>query len=264
MFIAALAHKYSFPHEPYHINITDYGNERTWVSALSDVFSLSDVHEDVSEHLGVLGSSLSRRLRGRTAYHLTPGVSESEHLMSNSILSQSANGSNGSGSGGGYQASTMNYNLVPSTSDSDVSTASTTKIRYGSVEGKAQEHAHGKKDGITIVKQWHRSKDYSPQYGVPKIVGNYFAQQELPIVHQHLQTTNTPPSTRSDDRRPSRSEQTTASSSTTTTASGPLPALRKSDSMASDWLSTPTDEFMGIDVKGLEKGRIDYKGDPKI
>lgn len=257
--MAALAHKYSFPHEPYHINIPGYGNERTWAGALTDVFSLSDVQQDVTEHLGVLGSSLSRRLRGRTAYHLTPGISESEHLMTSSTTSQL-----------GYQGgSTTNYNLN-SASDSDGSTTtSTTKNRYGAFDAKvmsqSQEfgHGYGTSDGINIIKPPQKTKDYSPPYGVPKIVGNYLAQQELPIVHQHPQTSSTSArrSSRSDNATPSRSESAGHDSSST---SGALSVIRKSDSMASDWLSTPTDEFMGIDVKGLEKDRINFKSDPRI
>lgn len=261
MFLAALAHKYSFPHDPYHINIPDYGNERTWASALIDVFSLSDVQQDVSEHFGVLGSSLSRRLRGRTAYHLTPGVSESEHLMSNSTTTQL----------GGYQGSTLNYNLN-SASDSDGSdkTVSTTKNRYGAFDAKGMSQSqelspvNASNDGINIVKQPQKSKDYSPQNGVPRIVGNYFAQQELPLVHQQSQTT----AAAADARRASRSDNSTPSQSGSaglgSASSGPLAAIRKSDSMGSDWQNTPTDEFMGIDVKGPEKDRINYRSDPRI
>lgn len=253
MFVAALAHKYSFPHEPYHVNIPGYGNDRTWYIALLDVFSLSDVHADVREHLDGLGSALSRRLRGHTSYQLTPGISESEHLMSNHAATQS-----------GYQGSTLNYNLN-STSDSDVSTstatASTAKNRYGAFDAKSmsqsQELAHflGSSEGINIVKQPQNTEDYSSQYGVPKIVGNYCAPQELPIVHQHSQTTAAS-SSRSGDT-PSKGE----SIGHDLTRSGPLPAIRKSDSMASELLSTPTDEFLGIEVKGLEKDRINYKSD---
>lgn len=267
MFVAALAHKYSFPHEPYHINIPGYGNERTWASALSDVFSFSDVQADVTEHLGVLGNTLSRRLRGRTAYHLTPGVSESAHLMYNSISSQS----------GGYQANTLNYNLhsVSGASDDDGSssittTAPSTKNRYGAFDAKAMSKSqeqlghggYGTNDGINIVKQSQKSKDYSPQYGVPKIVGNYFVQQDLPIVHQNPQT-----SAQSAARRISRSDDASLKSESTgqeSAASGSLSAIQKSDSTSSDWRNTPTDEFMGIDVKGLEKDRINYKSDPRI
>lgn len=257
MLLAAVAHKYSFPHEPYHINVPGYGNDRPWTSALTDVFSLADVSQDVTEHLGVLGSSLSRRFRGRTAYHLTPGVSESEHLMSNSTTSQLSTG---------YQGGASVYNLNSgSDSEGSTATASTTKNRYGAVDGKAmsqsQELGHGygaANDGIAIAKQSGKSKDYSPQYGVPKILGNYFAQQELPIVHQQQQTSDA--STRRSSGSDSRSESIGVESGT----SGPVAVMRKSDSMASDWLSTPTDEFMGIDVKGIEKDRINYKGDPRI
>lgn len=254
MFVAALAHKYSFPHEPYHVNVPGYGNDRTWYIALLDVFSLSDVHADVREHLDGLGSALSRRLRGHTSYQMTPGISESEHLMSNHTASQS-----------GYQGSTLNYNMT-STSESDVSTAtaSTTKNRYGAFDAKAmsqsQELGHflGSNEGINIVKQPQNTIDYSSQYGVPKIVGNYCAPQELPIVHQHPQTSAA---------SSSRSGDTLLKGETIghdSAKSGPLPAIRKSDSMTSERLSTPTDEFLGIEVKGLEKDRINYKSDSRV
>lgn len=32
------------------------------------MWDVSDVHNDIKEHLGVVGSSLSRRIRGRSAY----------------------------------------------------------------------------------------------------------------------------------------------------------------------------------------------------
>lgn len=33
------------------------------------MWDVSDVHNDIKEHLGVVGSSLSRRIRGRGSYH---------------------------------------------------------------------------------------------------------------------------------------------------------------------------------------------------
>lgn len=243
MFIAAVAHKYSFPHEPFHINIPDYGNDRTWYNAFAAMWDMSDVQQDVTEHLGVVGSSLSRRLRGRTAYHLTRGTSETDHLISPNAYS--------------YQGT--NY-LFNSASDSESSTAtmpSTTKNRYGAVEAENTSNSDrktsiGHHDGINIVKQTHTTKEYSPQYGVPKILGNYFQQQQpASSASSSMQYDR---STRSDNTSKSESVQ---NSSTT----GGID-IKKSDSMQSDWLSTPTDELIGIDVKGKEKDRINFRIEP--
>uniref|UniRef100_T1GJ10 Uncharacterized protein n=1 Tax=Megaselia scalaris TaxID=36166 RepID=T1GJ10_MEGSC len=70
MFIAAIAHIYSFPHYPFHINVPQYweSSNRNWFDAFLAMFDVSDVQEDVSEHFGVVSSSLSRRFRGRQAY----------------------------------------------------------------------------------------------------------------------------------------------------------------------------------------------------
>lgn len=242
MFIAAVAHKYSFSHEPFHINIPDYGNDRTWYNALAAMWDMRDVQQDVTEHLGVVGSSLSRRLRGRTAYHLTRGTSETDHLISPNAYS--------------YQGT--NY-LLNSASDSESSTAtnpSATKNRYGTLDADNKSNSDRKtsinhNDGINIVKQTHATKEYSPQYGVPKILGNYFQQQPASSASSSMQYDH---STRTDNT--SKSESIQNSSMT-----GGID-IKKSDSMQSDWLSTPTEELIGIDVKGKEKDRINFKIEP--
>lgn len=86
MFIAALAHKYAFPHEPFHINVPNYDYDQTrrngWLRAFLTMIDISDVTQDVGEHFGVVGSSLSRRFRGRTSYRMTRGSnSEAEYLV---------------------------------------------------------------------------------------------------------------------------------------------------------------------------------------
>lgn len=264
MFIAALAHKYSFPHEPYHINIPDYGNDRTWFNSLSQMWDMSDVRHDVSEHLGVVGSSLSRRLRGRTAYHLTRGT-ETDHLMSSNL--------NLGATSSCYQ---VGFN---SASDSDVSTIGN-KNHYGALHSSDDRMTsnddivpvHMKHDGINIVKQNQKSKDYSPQYGVPKVLGNYFAQQtrSTQLTNNAMQSSAT-----SSKYERSNSDNTTSKSESgfdllafdKTENEEPSNAggtMKKSDSTASDWVSTPTDDFMGIDLKSIEKDRTNFKRDPKI
>jgi len=95
MFLAALGHQYSFPHDPFHINVPnyDYDSRRNgWVRAFLAMMDISDVTQDVGEHIGYVGSSLSRRFRGRSDYHTARGRnSESEYLV-NSQLGYHATG----------------------------------------------------------------------------------------------------------------------------------------------------------------------------
>lgn len=238
MFIAALAHKYSFPHDPYHINIPDYGQDRSWYSALKALIDLTDVSQDVTEHLGVVGSSLSRRLRGRTAYQMTRGRSETVYLMGNSMTSS------------GMSSSQIGYQGYEQ-SDSDASTSGLHKNHYGSVEAIPTNDT--KNDAINIIKNSQNARDYSPQYGVPKIVGNYFTHKQQPTVHQQPLSSSSPSHFGKSETTTSKSEQGESS--------GVHCSVRKSDSDTSDWLSTPTDAFMGIDIKGREKDRINFNND---
>ncbi|KAH8410258.1 hypothetical protein KR009_010228 [Drosophila setifemur] len=89
MFIAAVAHIYSFPHHPFHINSPQYWNNpnHSWCRAFLSMMDISDMQEDVTEHLGVVGSTLSRRFQGRSTYQplaRSPrrSSSESEYLIS--------------------------------------------------------------------------------------------------------------------------------------------------------------------------------------
>ncbi|KAF7386431.1 hypothetical protein HZH68_013563 [Vespula germanica] len=64
MFLAAVAHHYSFTYKPF-VNLAQ---SQAWWDAFRAMWDVSDVHNDIKEHLGVVGSSLSRRIRGRSAY----------------------------------------------------------------------------------------------------------------------------------------------------------------------------------------------------
>lgn len=70
MFLAAVAHIYSFPHHPFHINSPQYWNNpnNNWCRAFLSMIDISDIQEDVTEHLGVVSSSISRRFQGRNSY----------------------------------------------------------------------------------------------------------------------------------------------------------------------------------------------------
>ncbi|XP_066595759.1 transmembrane protein 184C [Prorops nasuta] len=64
MFLAAVAHHYSFSYKPF-VNLTQ---TQAWWDAFRAMWDVSDVHSDLKEHLGVVSSSLSRRIRGRSNY----------------------------------------------------------------------------------------------------------------------------------------------------------------------------------------------------
>lgn len=85
MFIAAVAHIYSFPHHPFHINSPQYWNNpnHSWCRAFLSMMDISDMQEDVSEHLGVVGQTITRRFQTRSTYQpLSQGPrGESEYLI---------------------------------------------------------------------------------------------------------------------------------------------------------------------------------------
>lgn len=257
MLIAAFAHKYSFPHQPYHINIPNYGNERTWFNSLAPMWDLTDVQQDLSEHIGVVGSSLSRRFRGRTAYQLTRGTSETDRLMTNNINlgSSSAYQAGYNHSASDSEGSNLHYGAMSSSDD---------RIAVGSNDDLAPVHSKHRNEGISIRPN-QKPRDYSPQYGVPQVLGNYFTQQ--PRTAQNA-TQSSASSSRYDQS--TRSDNTTSKSESGfdlnayDKAANKSSLMKKSDSTASDWLSTPTDDFMGIDVKGIEKDHTHFRRDPKI
>ncbi|XP_012268248.2 transmembrane protein 184C [Athalia rosae] len=79
MFFAAIAHHYSFSYKPF-VNLAQ---SQAWWDAFRAMWDVSDVHNDIKEHLGVVGSSLSRRIRGRSSYHQTWGsATERTSLLS--------------------------------------------------------------------------------------------------------------------------------------------------------------------------------------
>lgn len=257
MFIAALAHKYAFPHKPYHINIPNYGNERTWFSSLAPMWDLTDVQQDLTEHIGVVGSSLSRRFRGRTSYHLTRGNTETDRLMNNGTLGSAYQGGYNVNSASDSEGSnhTHHYGAMSSSDD---------RLAIGSGDDLVPVHSKRNNEGISIHPN-QKVRERSPQYGVPKVLGNYFAQ---PRTTQNA-TQSSASSSRCDQS--TRSENTTSKSESGFDLSAYDKAankigttMKKSDSTASDWLSTPTDDFFGIDVKGIEKDHTHFRRDPKI
>ncbi|KAH8334082.1 hypothetical protein KR059_006474 [Drosophila kikkawai] len=117
MFIAAVAHIYSFPHHPFHINSPQYWNNpnHNWCRAFLSMMDISDMQEDVTEHLGVVSSSLSRRFQGRSTYQplaRSPrrSSSESEYLISKRQDQQMSGSSSQSGNMVTYGATSNSNN----------------------------------------------------------------------------------------------------------------------------------------------------------
>lgn len=228
MFFAAIAHHYSFSHDPFHINIPHYGPGGSWYNAFLAMLDVTDVQQDVSEHIGVVGSSLSRRFRGRSMYHLTRGSTESDYLIPTCSAPV------------GYQTR-LSTGTVTALTNSKQSAN-----KYGAFDAGAVNQSN---DGINIKPQQRKPELLTPNQGIPKNINLFnFNDSSLDMDS----STNL-------DTSKINSDSTSKSDSTTSAGIN----IRKSDSNNSDWLSTPSEEMLGIDVKGLENDRITYKN-PRI
>ncbi|XP_059061904.1 transmembrane protein 184C [Achroia grisella] len=87
MFLAAIAHHYSFSYKEF---ISQQDQSPSCLGSFLAMWDVSDVKRDISEHLGVVGSSFSRRLRGKSMYHMARGYDESSRLVSEEAASSSA------------------------------------------------------------------------------------------------------------------------------------------------------------------------------
>lgn len=247
MFIAAIAHHYSFPHKPFHSNIPHYGSDTNFLNAFLSMWDITDIQQDVTEHIGVVGSSLVRRLRGRNAYHMprgTTSASEADCLIPSALSSGS-----------------MCYQSEQNSGTRNTFSNTTTQQsnRYGAIDNsiRKQNNTH---DGINIVKQTVIHKDYSPQFGGAPKISNFF-QPPNSSTSSSINNKNDNDKSTSDNTNTSTKSDTFTGLTTTGAAgsgisSNPTNIIKKSDSSASDWLSTPTDEMIRIDVKGLEKDSI--------
>lgn len=74
MCMAAIAHHYSFSYEDY----VSPGCNQSCCQAFMAMWDFSDVQNDITEHLGIVGSSISRRIRGRNMYSIPRGYDD-EH-----------------------------------------------------------------------------------------------------------------------------------------------------------------------------------------
>ena len=79
MFLAAVAHHYSFSYKPY-VNVL--ATQQSCCAAFLAMWDVSDVQRDIKEHLGVVGCSLSRHIRGRGMYRYASGsATENSRLL---------------------------------------------------------------------------------------------------------------------------------------------------------------------------------------
>ncbi|XP_023013871.2 LOW QUALITY PROTEIN: transmembrane protein 184C [Leptinotarsa decemlineata] len=78
MCLAAIAHHYSFSYKEY---ISRGSRNQSCCSAFLAMWDVSDVQSDIREHLGIVGSSISRRLRGRSMYTIPRGNNEFDPLV---------------------------------------------------------------------------------------------------------------------------------------------------------------------------------------
>ncbi|KAF7274176.1 hypothetical protein GWI33_013148 [Rhynchophorus ferrugineus] len=116
MCLAAIAHHYSFSYQPY---VRPGTRQQSCCSAFLAMWDISDVQRDIQEHIGIVGSSISRRIRGRSMYSIPRGTDEFSNLIS-PRAGQSAPAP------GFYQSDyddfVINYGTVTSTSHPPVQT----------------------------------------------------------------------------------------------------------------------------------------------
>ncbi|XP_017770808.1 PREDICTED: transmembrane protein 184C [Nicrophorus vespilloides] len=89
MCLAAIAHRYSFSYKPY---LRSGYDSQSWITAFLAMWDISDVQRDITEHLGIVGSSISRRIRGRSMYTLAKGDDEWANLVTKPATSAPAGG----------------------------------------------------------------------------------------------------------------------------------------------------------------------------
>uniref|UniRef100_A0A182JDG1 Organic solute transporter ostalpha n=1 Tax=Anopheles atroparvus TaxID=41427 RepID=A0A182JDG1_ANOAO len=288
MLLAALAHHYSFSHRPYErtippslmlagsINGSSSGGP-AWYSGLLTMLDLSDVRQDVSEHLGEVGSSLSRRFRGRAIYHTAPGGSRNCDMSASGSEREILvpPGPAGDGTGGSNLLGSQCY-------QSGLYYSATGASQLYASQGKMGQRYGALDQGISIVRPKGEKLVETPNEGAPPKEVNIFNQ--FPSTKAlNLALSKTPSyenliSLKSDDpaaaasattsskvaadekqrrqqqqqHRAKGSQRQTANSNSESSSSH---QLQRSESNGSDWLSTPDDE-LGIDVKGLSSDSI--------
>ncbi|XP_050101134.1 transmembrane protein 184C [Anopheles aquasalis] len=266
MLLAALAHHYSFSHRPYQLNYPvssiaigsiNGSSSGPWYSAFLNMLDLSDVRQDVSEHFGEMGSSLSRRLRGRNIYQEARSSGRDCDMAYPGTEREFLVPPGGSGSnllGSQCYQSGMYYNtgapqLLTGGSGKGGPNASNQQ-RYGAFES-----------GISIARPKPVKLVDTPNEGAPKepnIFNQFPSAKNLNLElsktpsYENLLSLKSEATTSSDRGGKGRSKKrTTDGGASNSDYSTINPRVERSESNnGSDWLSTPDDE-LGIDVQGL-------------
>ncbi|XP_050077357.1 transmembrane protein 184C [Anopheles maculipalpis] len=297
MFLAALAHHYSFSHQPYVINIpvgliargsingssaggggtstggtSGGGALQSWYYGFLTMLDLSDVRQDVSEHLGEVGSSLSRRFRGRAVYDLAPGSSRTCDMnisgSEREFLVPHDGGGNNLLASQCYQSG-LYYSATGATGATGVSQlypGGQSKASGGS-SGTIGNPKYGALDsGISIVRPKVEKLVDTPNEGAPPKEINIFNQfpstkalnltlSKTPSYENLISLKNeTDPKTNAAKQRSSSRRPATEGTSNSESSSSQR-LMQRSESNGSDWLSTPDDE-LGIVVKGISSDNI--------
>ncbi|XP_053673525.1 transmembrane protein 184C [Anopheles nili] len=301
MFLAALAHHYSFSHRPYVLNIPTSlvasgsingssgaaaGPRQTWYSGFLTMLDLSDVRQDVSDHLGEVGSSLSRRFRGLSVYHKAPTSSRTCDMSISGSEREFLVPQGGAGGGSGsnllasqcYQSDLYYSATGAGPGVSQLYAGGQSKAGGSGTSGNQRYGAFD--SGISIVRPKTEKLVETPNEGAPPKDVNIFNQfPSTKALNLTLSTTpsyenllslkseadpaapratsksrdhKTDPHEQRSSRRP---EAPTSSNNSNSESSSSNRLLQRSESNGSDWLSTPDDE-LGIDVKGLSGDTI--------
>lgn len=83
MFLAAIGHHYSFTVDSYAESICSH---RSWREALYALWDFSDVGADIKEHLGIVGNSLTRHIRGPVSVSVNTTNNSGKVMNENSPL----------------------------------------------------------------------------------------------------------------------------------------------------------------------------------
>lgn len=99
MFLAAIAHHYTFSYKPY-VDITE--EQQGCCFAFLHMWDISDVRRDFAEHINVIGATVRRRVGGNNQYDKVGGKNEEKTSLLHPIASE--NNPVHASSGGAYQA----------------------------------------------------------------------------------------------------------------------------------------------------------------
>jgi len=85
MFLAAIAHHYTFSYKPY-VDINE--EQQGCCFAFLHMWDISDVRRDFAEHINVIGATVRRRVGGNNQYSKAGGKDEEKTSLLQAIASE--------------------------------------------------------------------------------------------------------------------------------------------------------------------------------